>query len=221
MTTLWPVHALRPQNVSFDPAPRSLAGPASVSGATQVVSSDAGIWKATFGNVIIRNRQHVLAFRALGVLLEGRLNPVLVPRCGDYQPKPATGWSEGVPHSDGTPFSDGALYQGTAIDVVAATGAPARAVSLDVTIGNAGLIEPGQDFSIGERMYRVKRADYTSPTTATLKFWPVLREAVPAGAVLNFDSPVCRMRLADDGQMDLELQLRRFGQPSVQFVEDV
>lgn len=221
MTTLWPIHALRPQNVAFDPAPRSLASPASVSGATQVVASDAGIWKATFGNVIIRNRQHVLAFRALGVLLEGRLNPVLVPRCGDYQPKPATGWSEGVPHSDGTPFSDDALYQGTTIGAVAAAAAPARAVTLDVVIANAGLIQAGQDFSVGERMYRIKRADYTAPTRATLKFWPVLREAVPAGAVLNFDSPVCRMRLVDDSQMDLELQLRRFGQPTVQFLEDV
>ena len=221
MTTLWPIHVLRPQNVAFDPAPRTLAGPASVSGATQVVSSDAGVWKATFGNVIIRNRQHVLAFRALGVLLEGRLNPVLVPRCGDYQPVPSGGWGEGVPHSDGTPFSDTSLYHGTAIGVVAANAAPARAMSIDVTIANAGLIQAGQDFSIGERMYRIKRADYSSSTTATLKFWPVLREAVPAGAVLNFDSPVCRMRLVDDAQMDLELQLRRFGQPTVQFVEDV
>ena len=66
--------------------------------------------------------------------------------------------------------------------------------------------------------YRVLTFD---PDTGAMKFRPPLREAVVAGTELNFDDPVCRMRLASDDAMDLELALRRFGNPTVNFLEDV
>jgi hypothetical protein len=222
MTIRWPVGVLRPQNVAFDIAPRSLAGPASVSGKTQVVSSDAGIWKATFGNLVIRDRDAVLAHRALSALLEGRLGTILIPLCRGYQPVPAgaedAGLYDPVPHGDGTPFGDDSEYHGGVIDVTAAADAPVRAVSMTVTVDVAGDIQSGQHFSIGERLYRVRSF---ATDTGILTFRPPLRELVPAGARLEFDDPVCRMRLASDDAMDLELSLRRFGSPTVNFIEDV
>ncbi len=222
MTLRWPVGVLRPQNVSFDIAPRSLAGPSSVSGKTQVVSSDAGIWKVAYSGVVVRDRQSVLAFRGISTILEGRLVPILVPLCRGYQPVPPEADEynlyDTVPHSDETPFSDGAEYQGGVISVMAADGAPVRAVSMRVDVGLAGDIQPGQHFSIGERLYRVRSFD---ADTGELTFRPPLRDAVEAAADLNFDDPVCRMRLASDTEMDLELALRRFGNPTVSFIEDV
>lgn len=222
MTLRWPVGVLRPQNVAFDIAPRSLAGPASVSGKTQVVSSDAGIWKVTFSGIVIRDRQSVLAHRAISTILEGRLVPILIPLCRGYQPIPQEADEynlyDTIPHSDETPFSDGSEYQSSVISVTSSGTTPVRAVSMVVDVDLAGDIQPGQHFSIGERLYRVRSFD---PDTGELTFRPPLREAVEDGAELNFDDPVCRMRLATDDAMDLELALRRFGSPTVNFIEDV
>lgn len=218
MTIRWPISRLRARDVAFDIAPRSLAGPSSVSGYTQIVSSDAGIWKATFGNIIIKSRAEVLAFRALANLLEGRLGTILVPLCRAYQPVPADSDAlyEDVPHSDDSLFEDDTGYVGTVIDVVAAAPAAVRAVSMTVTVNYAGDIEPGQHFSLGERLYRVRSFD---ADTGAMAFRPPLREAVAAGDALNFDDPVCLMRLASDDAMNLELALRRFGSPTVNFIE--
>jgi hypothetical protein len=225
MTLMWPDAVLRPQNVAFDLAPRTLAGPSSVSGFTQVVASDAGIWKAKFGGIIVNRRQRVLAFRAIDALLEGRMTPILVPLCRGYQPVPAgavdAGLYQEVPHSDDAFFDDDTGYVGTVNDVTASAGAPARAVSIPVEIGYAGEIEPGQHFSIGERLYRVRGIVVAGPTAATITFRPPLREAVASGDRLEFDNPICRMRLATDDAMNLELQLRRFGSPTVEFIEDL
>ena len=86
MTIRWPIGILPARDVSFDIASRSLAGPTSISGKTQTVSTDAGLWKATLGSILIRDRNSRLAFRAIANLLEGRLNPILVPLCRGDQP---------------------------------------------------------------------------------------------------------------------------------------
>lgn len=219
-TIRWPCDVLRSQNIAADIAPRSLAAPSSVSGVAQVVASDAGIWKVTLGNVLVRDRASVITFRAIANLLEGRLNPILVPLCRAYQPVPAGSGSlyEQVPHSDGAIFDDDTGYVGRVIDVVTVGGWAARAVSGFVQVNYAGTIEPGQHFSAGERLYRVRTFD---ADTGAITFRPPLREAVPSGTNLEFDDPVCLMRLADDAGMDLDLSMRRFSQPSVSFVEDL
>jgi hypothetical protein len=226
MTLRWPCDVLHPQNVAFDIAPRTLAAPASVSGITQVVATDAGIWKATYGDIGVRNRNSVLAFRAIGALLEGRLGAILVPLCRAYQPRVDLGPGEPplyaqVPHSDETFFDDDSGYVGGVNSVWLYDALPARAIAGNITIAHGGTIEPGQHFSIGERLYRLRTVNYTSPNSALITFRPPLREAASAGVVVNFDDPVCRMRLATDNAMDLELALHRFGQPTVVFLEDL
>lgn len=221
MTIRWPEKVLRPQSVSFDIAPRTLSGPTSVSGLAQVVASDAGIWKAKFGAVMLRNSQHVLLWRAIDNLLEGRLGTILVPLCRGYQPVPddSVALYESIPHSDDTYFDDDSGYIGGIIDVTLSAGAAVRATSASINIVYAGTIQPGQHFSIGERLYRLREVTYTSDTTADITFRPPLREAALSGDVLNFDEPVCRMRLTDDNQMALDLAHRRFADVSVNFIE--
>jgi hypothetical protein len=113
------------------------------------------------------------------------------------------------------------MYQGGVVDVTLASAIPLRGVSANITITAAAQIQPGQHFSIGERLYRVRTIDYTSDTTATITFRPPAREAANLGARLEFDFPVCRMRLASDGEMDLPLDYGRWSFPTVNFVEDV
>jgi hypothetical protein len=219
----WPCELLRPQNVSFDIDSRSLAGPASVSGATQVVASEAGIWKATYGNIIVKSRAAVLTHRAIAALLEGRLGSILVPLCKAYGPSSGAvvdqGYFAQVPHSDDAFFDDGTGYVGSLTNVVLAANAAVRATTLNVTVTYAADdIQPGMHFSLGERLYRVRTFD---ASTGTMTIRPPLREPATAGDQLEFDDPVCRMRLLQDDGMDLELALRRFGNPTVQFVEDM
>lgn len=223
MTIRWPIGVLPPQNVAFDIASRSLSGPPAVSGAVQVVSSDAGIWKATFGGVLVRSRDSVLAFRGIANLLEGRLGSILVPLCRGYQPVVPSHRAlyDGVPHGDGARFGDGSLYVGQVINATLASSVAVRAVSASINIRHAAQLEPGQHFSIAERLYRLRTVHYVSDTSAAITFRPPLRESAIAGTRLEFDDPVCRMRLATDSEMDLELALRRFAQPTINFVEDV
>lgn len=219
MTIRWPCEVLAPQNIAIDLAPRSLAGPASVSGKTQVVSSDAGLWKVTYGNLIVRSRNAVLAHRAIAALLEGRLGTILVPICRAYQPLPqADGLFEEVPHDDDAFFDDDTGYVGGATNITLNDDVAARAVSCTVTVNYGNDPEPGQHFSVDDgRMYRVRTYD---ADTGVMTFRPPAREAIDAGTELEFDDPVVRCRLASDKEMDLELQLRRFGNPTVQFIED-
>lgn len=221
MTIRWPCDVLRPQNVAFDIASRSLAGPTSVSGLTQVVASDAGIWKATYGSVIVNRRNHVLAWRAIATLMEGRLGSILVPLCRAYQPVAEDGVLDSVPHDDDAFFDDDSGYVGESILVTLGGSLAARAVAANIVIEYGGDIEPGMHFSIGERLYRVRTIVYSSDTAAAITFRPPLREAATSGAILDFDDPICRMRLATDQEMNLELALRRFGTPTVNFIEAV
>jgi len=209
---------LRCQNLALDLKPRTLSAPPSVSGVAQVVASDAGIWSVTLGNVIISKREAVLAWRAVANLLEGRLGTILVPICRGYQPVPsgADGLYEAVPHSDDAFFSDDSGYVGRVIDVVTVGGWAARAVSGFVQVNYAGTIEPGMHFSVDGRLYRVRTFD---TDTGAITFRPPLREAVPSGTNLEFDDPVCLMRLASDDGMSLDLSMRRFATPSVEFIE--
>jgi len=224
-TLLWPLGVLPPRELMIDIAPRSLAGPSSVSGVSQVVASDAGIWKATYAGIPVVDDQKVLAWRAINNLLEGRLISILVPIWRWYQPVPAEADElalyDPVPHSDQSPFSDGSMYQGGVIDVTLASSIPLRGVTANISIKSADMIQPGQHFSIEGRLYRVRTVNYTSETTAAITFRPPAREAASVGARLEFDFPVCRMRLASDGEMDLPLDYGRWSFPTVNFIEDV
>lgn len=222
---IWPRAVLKPKRANFNIASRSLAGPSSISGVSQIMASDAGIWKATFADIIIkRSSSAVLAFRAISTLLEGRMHPILLPRCGAYQPYEAN-WRQlvqGVPHSDGTPFGDASLYRTRSIDIRLVSNIPLRGTAANVVLVAAGFLHPGQDFSIGERMYRIRTVQMTGDNTAAVTFRPPAREAVAAGSEMEFDNPVCRMRLASDAEMDLDLDMTApWTFPTVNFIEDV
>jgi hypothetical protein len=226
MTIQWPRQILPPQQPMFHIAPMNISGPVSGSGAADVISGDAGFWRASYGSVVVTTHDRVLTWRAISAKLRGRLFPILVPFCGMYQPFPldALGkpvFTSVVPHSDGSYFSDGSGYLSGVIRVTLDTALPVRAVGGNVTVEVSGVIQPGHVFSFGERMYEIIDVDYSTDTTATITWQPPLREAVPAGAELNFDKPICRMRLASDAEMQLPLDMNKRGFPTVNFVEDL
>ncbi|MDE4556456.1 hypothetical protein LOF28_34705, partial [Sinorhizobium meliloti] len=71
-----------------------------------------------------------------------------------------------------------------------------RAVSATFNVVAAGAkMQPGQIFSLGERLYRLRTVTWTSATVAAVTFRPPAREAAVAGQRVELDDPVCRMRL--------------------------
>lgn len=223
-TVFWPMDLLIPQKVRFDIAPRSLSGPAAISGFSQVVSSDAGIWLATFSDIPVKTRAEVNTWRAISALLEGRTGSLIVPLSTPwlYQPSYTGEWETSVPHSDDSYFSDGTGYLSSDNVIYFTSAAALRATSATVTIDQApNDMQPGQHFSINDSLYRLKTVVYSSATSATITFTPPLRAAAAALTELEFDRPTCTMRLATDNEMDLPLDIGRWGNPSINLIEDV
>ena len=231
MTLVWPTELLSAQaNRPPFLAVRTMAGATSINGRTQIAATDAGIWVYELGGIAVTDRDTLLTWRAIAVLLEGRLRAIDVPVEG-YEGLAAP-YEDGlnwpallapVPHDDDSFHDDGAGYAGWIADVTLAADAALRATSITVTVGYAPTLQPGQLFSVdhavkGPRWYQVRTWD---ADTNTLTFRPPLREAATSGDRLEFDRPTCRMRLASDDAMAMALRPPVVSLPTVRFVEDL
>lgn len=201
---------------------RVISGGTSLSGDETLIGTDGG------GRVVLEMNDFDLdepevanAWDMLDALMDGGLVPMAVPFCdGRHQP---AYFFDGVPHSDGTPFSDESLYETPGSDVTLAVDAPLRAAVLQI---NIALLDgaPRGWFSIDHatwrhRAYKVAEVLAVTPTTATIRIRPTLREATAAGAELDFANPRCTMRL--DGEMRAPRTMGYAeGQP-LRFVEDM
>lgn len=222
MTIVWPRKLLPPQT----PRPHflshmNISGPVSQAGVSDVVSGDAGFWRATYANVVVTTRDRVMTWNAIRAKLQGRLNPIIVPYCALYQPLVAGIDTTPAPHDDGTLLNDQTGYIGSRAKVVLLADMPVRAISCTVEVIYADTIQPGQVFSFGDRLYEITDVVDIDDTTKQLSFMPPAREAVIADTELEFTNPVCRMRLVSDDAMALDLDVGRRGFPSIDFVEDL
>lgn len=212
----WPVCLLKPVTVTVQPRNQSRGGGAGILGNEQVVQSPAFRWSIKLTSVPIRTRQQVLAWRTIEGQLDGRAGTALVP-IYDWARSPH-GRRALVPFSDGAPFSDTSEFSGASTRVWLHSAAALNALTLDVD-WRSFKPEPGQHFSIGQRLHRVVAMDTTGTGRATITIRPWLREGAAAGAVLDFDEPKCLCRLSKDDGMAIDLELWKFANPSVEFDE--
>lgn len=194
MTLAWPVDILPYRDVAlFNPAARNVRASANGEGVGQIMASDAGFWTADLTGVRVDTPERRTRFRALQVQLEGGLVPILIKRNLADQPT---------------------------VTATLSADASRRATALSLSI-SAAVLEDGHDFSIGERLYRIRTIASQTSSAASITVWPPLRETAVSGATCNFGTAVCRMRLARDDAMDLLLERHRRGNPSISFVEDL
>jgi hypothetical protein len=196
----WPITTLTPQKGGRPVyMPRNTGGGQSaLSGFTQVVAADAGLWMVTYENIVIRRPAQILEWDRMELALEGRLNPLLVPIWeGSRQPN----------------------VTGATVHANAALGATSLRID---GLPSAGTMKAGHFFGISNRLYQVRAVTAEGSTWATVDFRPPLRAAATAGdAVKLKNDPVCKMRLTADNGMDRgAMDLNRFGSPSVSFIED-
>lgn len=227
----WPLAVLPPRDFSFDIAFRSISTPAAANGFTQVVASDLGIWVATYTGIPVTDTEKLLQWRCIASDTRGRLNPIVVPFpiCHETDigllPVPDGTTPDDldifVPHSDTSPFSDTTLYHQSAVHITTVGSIPVRGTSVIVNVGAGAPPQCGMVFSIGERLYRVEGSSSAGGDNYLINFQPGARDAVEPGEVLNFTDPICRMRLATDNEMHIEMGYGKWSFPTVSFIEDV
>jgi hypothetical protein len=219
----WPFEALTPATMSFNMRARNTAGSRSMSGLSQDIASGAGGWVARYTKVAIIDAQKAKTFYGVAAQLQGRLNPLLVPLYDVKRapfPLSQPGPNNGIPHSDGAYFSDGSGYSEPVISIQLTYAILRGATAATFSVFLGAELEPGHHFSIGQRLYRIATAFPVTPTIFEITFWPPAREAVALGTTVEFDMPVCKMKLATDNEMDVELDQDIWGYPTINFIED-
>lgn len=228
---IWPIEVLKPSAGKSKVTAATVGGGRSLSGLEQIIQNDAGFWRLTMANIVIRSHQHVRLWNALEAILQGRSGTVLVPMidCG-RQPWPfvdghaVTSYGQ-IPFSDGALFNDGTGFYQPVIEATVLGTIAARATSGTLHVTYGGEVMAGMHFSVGERAYRIKRVSGTVESgdivTYDITFWPPAREAMSDGADIDFDRPKFRARLATDTEMDMDPDMLVFARPTLNFVEDV
>ena len=224
---IWPKKVLKPQKLSVDIAPRSLRTASASSGFTQVVSNSAGIWRAEFSEIPVYSPSMILLWRAISNQAEGMLNPIVIPAFEDWTRIPVPlefsknpYFDNSVSYDDGMSFDDESFYENGFIKVQVISGATVGQTQLSVYQTEGRGLEPGQRFSIGTKLYEIKAISSQDGPNYMLKIMPPLREAVNSDVELNFDYPVCEVRLASDNEMWLPLNFNQHSFPTVNFIEN-
>lgn len=223
----WPP-ALRFSEVMLEPRSLTRSSGQSVSGSEQITVSPTARWVGTM-TVPIADRRHgrpehqdaVLAWRWMKA--GGRASVILVPAKDGRGPAHRAGLvpcSYVVPHSDGATFSDGSGYGQSFTGASLAEDVAMNATQIRIGLPAGLELLPGMRFSMpGGRLHEITDFVDRAGTVWTVKIGPWTVAAWPAGTQLEFDQPVCRMRLASDETGALSLSLNRFATPTIEFVE--
>ncbi len=228
---IWPWRLLQPQSISVDIAHRNLRSPSAANGFTQVVSNSAGLWSVSFSSIPAYSQSMIKCWRAIDTLAEGQLNPISIP-VYDWPRSPSATdnygrnlydfYTKQVFHSDGSPFDDGTGYTSTYTNVVAASNGVIGGTTISVVKNTENVtLEPGQRFSINDRLYQIRTVTSQTDTLATMTVRPPFREAFSIGDPLEFDMPRLRVKLLSDTAMALPLNFNQQSFPSLDFIEDL
>jgi hypothetical protein len=223
MAIAWSNSTFPPRSVMFTRRSFSRSGGLGITGIEQVVQSSTDYWAATLSFKIHSSAQ-ILAYRALQAQNWGRSGEWIIPACPQlglpFGGPPAADYSFGSDwgpdFSIGTAPTDIPPGEGALSTVLAAKGS--RSITIQF-IDPGFAPQPGMYFSIGNRLYLVGTVTPLGVRTFTITFAPGLRAAAPINTAVEFTSPRCLMRLAQDNEGELNLDWLRFAEISLNFVE--
>lgn len=217
------------QNVWID-SPSTSAG-SGQDGRSQIVFSEQRRWSGEITFVTLVG-QKIMAARAIGSRLRGRVNILRLPVCNAGTPRflgdvEAYYRSLGVSaediaagsltFSDSARFSDGscfALPDYAEPTVVSAALVGASEIRLSGYLGRNMTI--GARFSIDDFLYEVAEKNGDQ-----IKFNPPLRQAASAGAAVQVSRPFIKVRLATDADWRLFVDYGKLGKPMTVNVVEV
>lgn len=198
---------------------RTRSGGETVNGREQVVSSGLSRWKATLSFPLI-NREMILAFRAWITQMDGRANKTLIGPCDCSVGNRLAPMLGGIPHSDGTFHSDGAGYAQGAVPAETVGAVTAGANTVRIYNGSTELpILTGSFIGLAGFLYVITSATPQPNGETILGIMPKLRSDVPDGSPVEWCHARAPMRLVSDDSGGFDLNLGRYGNPTVDLVE--
>jgi hypothetical protein len=225
---VWP-STLKPTNGGFGQLLRSLSGGPTLSGFEQVVPQMTDRWQARY-QIPLRNRDQMLAMRAMLGNLRGRTGTIALPA---YENRYAPWYVDqfGRRHTprfvrtralDGSVYADPANLNDTLISATVRDAAAQAATWVVIRMTAGAAPQPGNRFSINARLYEISTVMVVGAADYHCSIWPWLRFATTGGTVADFTTPVCEMRLASDDQGQDALQsldVMKYASPVLQFEE--
>lgn len=215
----WPRHLFPAMEIRWRLQNRVIGSGLPVIGPARPVGTiGAGLWVCEMSGIWLYTPEQLKAARALDMILDGGLTPLVVGSC-ETAFAPWAVPTEPVSHSDGSPFADATFYAGDAPTGTVVSSAALRATSLQLALPEGVSLTGGEAFSIrhankGERRYQVSRVSGDMVT-----FRPELREAVPAGTEVHFADVGCVMRLANPDEFLSAIRAGRTADLAPVFVE--
>lgn len=197
----WP-RTLRRTASTFHPLTLTRSGGRSMTGAEQIVASDAGYWTASIA-VMIRNTAELHLWRAIQAQILGRTSTIYIGPENQIRQPAAAGAGYVIPsgattHSDGSRFSDTSSYA-SGISVGTLSGAVAKGGMSGTIVMPAGqVLLVGQFFEVAKRLYVVRSSDLAAADTYAVTFWPPARTAWASGDPILMDNPRGTFRLSAD-----------------------
>lgn len=226
---VFPTRLFAPKGLRPRPLGQALSGGAALAGEENFGDvSGGGRWVVDFGETTLWTPAKILQWRALEAAADGGATPILVP-LADRLHQPITPKYTGADTFGlSTWVADATAWTIEEVTATVSANAALGATTLSFTYTNTSSVKtlvPGMHFAIlhptwGWRLYRIIRVTaggIGAGEATTVVFRTPLREAVTAGAHLNFDSPRCVMRV--DGDISADVQANRFGKAQARFVE--
>lgn len=198
-------------------------GGRSATGREQRVIGDAGFWAVPMRSIVVNTRERAAAYRAMAARLR-QGESVILRICDAYVPR----WA-----------------RSKAAKAVLIGAAPLRSTQIGLTVTGMD-VQAGHYLSFGDRLHLVTEIvsapaepplvnplvldepfhepwtdNVSAPATFVVKILPPLRAALPAGTAASFSDLRLRAEIEDLNAGDLDLDLARFGSPSLTFIESV
>ncbi len=223
----YPASLLRFTSFDLEINVRGRSAGEGVSGTGQVIYGVQPRWEGSL-EVILKDRDAILVWRALLSKMRGRLNIMRINFCDPLKPTlaeiglPASDIalaSTGIPHSTGAYFSTGAGY---AVDPNAAVsfnvGAGLTSITVDASsIGDA--LRPGHYFTVNEWLYRITGISGES-SARIYEFEPPLSQAVSAGDSIKINT-VTQMVFEGDMGQSAVVKMIPVSRPKFRLIEHV
>jgi hypothetical protein len=226
MGLAWPDALVNVTRTRFELQNVSRGGGVAMNGTEQRVYNPDQRWIASV-TMSIRNKEQVFAFRALMARADGSAGIIDLPAFEKHRanwPKDAYGRTLSPKFTrrrelDGTIYEDPDIPAASAITATVSGAHALRATTLAISLTQGEPFHHGQFVSIAGHLYILRWPVSTVGSVYTFEIRPPLRTAIAGGATVEVAWPTCEMRLASDDQTGLDLDLLKFAEPSLSFVE--
>lgn len=219
---IFPAHLFNPQEVNARPIQQVISGGVSLAGEEDVIATDGGgRWHVDFNGISLRTPVQQRAWSAWAGFLAGGAVECLVPLLSQHSAPRPHAWDRPVKVTkliwDDPLFPTYVRYSVPRIVAHIGANAGLRATSLNIVLDSAGEIQGGEKLSVGEYAYRIVRRTAAN----TYQVDPPLRQAVTAGAAVEFNWPLVKCRVMPGQDMEAAQRMGRFSDVTITFIESV